>query len=339
MDGSCSARILGPFLRLISSFGELGDLVPDAFWSAPPDARVSHAAAQAMLDRGVERLRDEQLGLKLGRSMRFGEGGTFDFAMRSAPTLRDAAQIAARYSTLHADSFRIGFETWKSYAVIRLDDESWSRPCSDFGMSAFYNIHPSDEVPTASHLECWFPYAAPRRIEEYQRTFAGAILKFDAPFFGFAFDRAYEKAPMLAADPLLHRVACDHVDLQLATLRDWHATSSRVRRFIQEEIRNTHSPTVVAVARALQMTRRTLSRRLENEGTSFADERDRARLELGLSYVADSELSLKEIAFALGFSHVESFHRAFRRWTDQTPDEYRRRMRLVSSCSEAQPKR
>lgn len=331
MNVSCSARILGPFLRLVTDCAEHRNLVPEAFWSAGPEARVSLEAAQSMLNHGVERLRDEQLGLKLGKTMRFGEGGAFDFALRSAPTVRASVELAERYASLHSDRFRIERETWRSYAVIRLEDESWSRPCSEFAMSAFYGLHTSQEVPTASGLECWFPYAAPRDPSEYQRTFAGAVVKFGAPCFGFAFNRAYEKAPIMGADPVLHRVHCERVDSQMAALAEWHAVRGRVRRFIQQEIQNTRGASVKAVARAMQLTQRTMSRRLEQEGTSFVDELDHARCELGLAYVAESEVSLKEIAFALGFSHVESFHRAFKRWTGDTPLSYRRRARVVST--------
>jgi AraC-like DNA-binding protein len=331
MNLSCSARILGPFLRLVTDCTEHKDLVPEAFWSARPESRVSLEAARAMLDHGVERLRDEQLGLKLGNTMRFGEGGAFDYAVRSAATLRASVEVASRYASLHADSFRIGFETWRSYAVIRLDDDGSSKPCSDFAMSAFHGIHASQQIPGASGPECWFPHAAPRDTSEYQRLFAGAVVKFDAPFYGFAFNRAYEKAPLPGADQLLHRFHCERVEALMASLTDWHAVRGRVRRFIQQEISNTHGATLAAVARAMQMTERTMSRKLEQEGTTFIDELDHARCELGLAYVAESDIALKEIAFALGFSHVESFHRAFRRWTGDTPIAYRRRARLVSS--------
>jgi AraC-like DNA-binding protein len=116
----------------------------------------------------------------------------------------------------------------------------------------------------------------------------------------------------------------------LASLSEWHATTARVRLFIDREIRNTSSATAANVARALGMSRRTLRRRLEAEGTSFVDELDSARRELGLAYVSDSEIPLKEIAYSLGFSHVESFHRAFKRWSGVTPQAYRRQARLVS---------
>src|SRR5262245_24764874 len=97
---SCSARILQPFMRYVSARRLDRNLVPRAFWSASADGRVSLEAAQSMLDGAVERLGDERLGLTLGRSMRFGEGGPFDYAVHSASTVRDAVETAARYTKL-----------------------------------------------------------------------------------------------------------------------------------------------------------------------------------------------------------------------------------------------
>jgi AraC-like DNA-binding protein len=327
MSTSCSARIVQPFLR----YGEAGrldrDLVPREFWSAGADGRVSLEAAHSMLDGAVERLGDELLGLKLGRAMCFGEGGPFDYAVRSASTVRDAVDVAARYSRLLTDSFLIWFEAWRSQGVIHLSDQgpSWTRPAADFAMAAFYKIHLSDEVPAASQLECWFPYPMPEDMSEYQRSFANVTLKFNAPFFAFAFNRAYERAPMPGADSVLHAVHCERVDSLLADLSAARALKTRVRRLIEQEIQYTRGATVPRVARALRMSRRTMSRRLEREGTSFAEELDNARRQLALVYVNDGETPLKEVAFRLGFSHAESFHRAFKRWTGETPLTYRKR--------------
>jgi AraC-like DNA-binding protein len=45
---------------------------------------------------------------------------------------------------------------------------------------------------------------------------------------------------------------------------------------------------------------------------------------LALRYVGSQDLAFTEIAFLLGFSQVSSFHRAFKRWTNETPLNYRR---------------
>ena len=300
------------------------DLVPRAFWSTSTDGRVLLEAAQSMLDGAVERLGDERLGLTLGRSMRFGEGGPFDYALRSAPTVRDAVDVAARYTRLLSDSFLIGFEVWRKLALVRLSEATWTRPSADFAMAAFYKLHVADEVPAAAKLECWFPYAPPPDTSGYERSFANATLRFNAPFFAFAFDRAYENAPMPGADSVLHALHCTRVDSLLASLSAARALTPRVRRLIELELRYTQKATVPSVARALHMSRRTMSRRLGQEGTNFAEELDAVRRELALAYVDGGELPLKEIAFRLGFSHTESFHRAFKRWTGEAPRTYRK---------------
>ena len=81
--------------------------------------------------------------------------------------------------------------------------------------------------------------------------------------------------------------------------------------------------TLADVASALHLSERTLARKLEHEGTSFKNLLEDLRRRLALRYVGDSDLAFSEIAFLLGFSQVAAFHRAFKRWTDQTPLEYR----------------
>jgi len=322
---SCTARILQPFMRYVDARGLDRELVPHDFWAADANGRVPLAAAQSMLEGAVERLRDRRLGLRLGRSMRFGEGGPFDYAVRSAATVRDAVDVATRYAKLVSDSLEIWFEVWRGHAVVRLNDGAWTHAAADFAMAAFYKIHLADQVPAASQLECWFPYSMPKDVSEYQRSFGTAALKFNAPFFGIAVNRSYEKAPMPGADPVLHTVHCERVDSLLADLAAARALKARVRSLIEQEIQCSRGADVPRVARALRMSRRTMSRRLEREGTTFADELDNARRQLALAYVSTGETPLKEVAFRLGFSHAASFHRAFKRWTGETPLGYRTR--------------
>jgi AraC-like DNA-binding protein len=275
-----------------------------------------------MLDRGVERLRDTQLGLKLGTMMRFGTGGAFDYAMHSAATVRDSLEVASRYASLLTDTFTVSFEERGNQSLLRLDEgPAWPRSAADFAMSAFYKLHLVEPM-RASAIECWFPYAEPEDTRAHLAIFNCSPIKFGAPFYGFAFDRAEGAVPMPGSDPMLHAIVRARVDTLLAELRASKPLSATVRRLIADEI-----PTGMAaadhVARALHMSRRTMTRRLEQEGTTFHDELDAVRRRIALELVQDGKVSLVEAAFLSGFSHVESFHRAFKRWTGHTPVSYR----------------
>jgi AraC-like DNA-binding protein len=75
------------------------------------------------------------------------------------------------------------------------------------------------------------------------------------------------------------------------------------------------------------MSPRTLQRRLADEQTSYQALVREVREDLASGYLTESRLSISEIAYLLGFSDVSTFHRAFRRWTHETPRAYRRRTR------------
>ena len=76
---------------------------------------------------------------------------------------------------------------------------------------------------------------------------------------------------------------------------------------------------------AMHVSVRTLQRRLVEAGTTFREVSDLVRDQLAEEYLSDPRVSIPEVAFLLGFSDQSSFNRAFRRWTGQSPGEWRRR--------------
>ena len=78
-----------------------------------------------------------------------------------------------------------------------------------------------------------------------------------------------------------------------------------------------------AIAEHLHMSTRNLRRKLEQEGTSFQKVLDDVRCELAKNYLSQTQLRLEDIAPLLGFSETSNLRRAFKKWTGQTPSEYR----------------
>jgi len=73
------------------------------------------------------------------------------------------------------------------------------------------------------------------------------------------------------------------------------------------------------IARALNLSLRSLQRKLEERGVTFRKLLDDTRQQLAEQYLKDSTLSVSEIAYLLGFAEVSSFSRAFKRWTGHAP--------------------
>jgi AraC-like DNA-binding protein len=85
----------------------------------------------------------------------------------------------------------------------------------------------------------------------------------------------------------------------------------------------TNPPTLVAIAKLLEMSDRSLRRQLREQGISFRGLLDELRMQLAIKYLRTTRLANEDIALALGFSDATNFRRAFRRWTNKSPSEIR----------------
>jgi AraC-like DNA-binding protein len=331
MDVPCySARFVEPFVQVLSRYECFAAESLNKLKAIDPATRIPAAVANELAARQVKQTGDPDLGLKAGRAMPLGRAGALDYAMHSAATVRDAIDVAERYARLFSDLLSIQLEVDGDRATVRVEvGIPAPRPVPDFTLSAWFTNHTSRALLDAGRLECWFAHSKPADTTEYERTFAPATLRFDAPCYGFSFGREVLDAPLASADPVLHGVLCEHVALSLAQLSKRRTLAARVREIAMRELLQ-GTPTVFSVARQLRMSARTLGRRLEREGTTFSVLLDHLRHELALRYVGSHEMAFTEIAFRLGFSHVEAFYRAFKRWTGQTPLTHRRAHGLVS---------
>jgi AraC-like DNA-binding protein len=99
--------------------------------------------------------------------------------------------------------------------------------------------------------------------------------------------------------------------------------SNRLRRWLADQLGD-GEPAEEAAAQALGMSPRSLQRRLQEEGITYREILNGTRQEMARAYLEERHASVTEIAFLLGFSDSNSFSRAFRRWTGQSPRAYSR---------------
>ena len=115
---------------------------------------------------------------------------------------------------------------------------------------------------------------------------------------------------------------------RLAELDDSVSLSERVRAILLEAL---PSGLIAAdlVASKLALSKRTLQRQLEGEGTTYMKVLRDTRAALATHYLHQTRLPAAEISFLLGFEEPNSFYRAFRDWTGQSPEQVRQQASLT----------
>ena len=178
-------------------------------------------------------------------------------------------------------------------------------------MFRFYSWLIGKRLPLqAVHLRAREP--ASRR--HYEELF-GCPVRFDQPSAGL----------LIPAGVLQLPVTQNEQSLREFLRRAPYATTHRV-----EQLLNQHSsqklPNAEVVASQLNMSPRTLHRKLAAEGASFQRLKDSFRSELAIQYVSRPELSFDAIATLMGFQDNSAFYRSFKKWTGTSPGQFRRQL-------------
>ena len=167
--------------------------------------------------------------------------------------------------------------------------------------------------------EVEFAYRAPADVSLFRRFF-GAPVRFDAARSALVFEARWLAAPVAGADAFIRQILVERIRQQLADAPD--ATGDRLRRVVRSLVAGGKF-TVDDLAAAFASSRRTLARRLRQNGTSFRELLDEARFLAARNLLQSSVVPVAEIAARLGYSDVTAFTRAFRRWAGTSPSEWR----------------
>lgn len=168
--------------------------------------------------------------------------------------------------------------------------------------------------------------ATPPPALDAWEAFVGAPIRRDPkPTITFRGDDA--SRPFLSSSDALWEVFEPELRRRLAALDVAATMTARVRATLLEGLPSGQL-SMDEVARRVALSKRTLQRRLVEEGTSYLQILRDTRLSLAHHYLERTHVPLSEIAFLLGFDEPSSFFRAFHEWTGTTPEATRRAARV-----------
>jgi len=166
-----------------------------------------------------------------------------------------------------------------------------------------------------------FQHPDPGYKDVYEDVFQAPVL-FQQPKNSIVSRKKDLLQPIAARDPYLQSVLKKHAE----ELMNKRGKSVSVQEKVKEYIYTNHSVseiTLESAASALNMARSTLYRQLKMEGTSFRDLLLETRQDLAKAHLRDG-MTNSQVAYLVGFSEPSAFHRAFKRWYNISPGEYRK---------------
>lgn len=273
-------------------------------------------------------LQDRSLPFRLGGRLHLADYGMYGLLLLSCESVRDYFRSAVKYQLLATPTLSVDGMTDDLHALWILRDESARELPQDLRtflveqQVALQTTHLQDVLGKPCRpVLARFAYPAPPHQELYSAYLQCPCI--------FDWHRSEIRYPceILAQAPCL---ANAHTATQLQAICDGLiadiVASLGFAGKVDQMLR--HMPDsgadMKAVASSLQMTDRTLRRRLADEGTSFSTISRRVKYSVATQHLKSSEVSIEQVAAFAGFSDPANFRRAFIRWTSMTPAQFRR---------------
>ncbi len=288
------------------------------------DARIPVQKIVSLWHAAIELTGNPALALQLGASSTPENAGIISLVCMSSPTLGEMLSRVIRYTSLISESDRFELIETANNAQLVFNIEAPEaftiygiERSFAIGMNWVNEFLQTRMIPEAIH----FQYRAPAYIAEYEKVFS-APLYFEQENNALIFKKQWLDLSAKNYNPYLDDLVQRQATLLLTelgakkTLRDW-TTQLIIKQLPEGNVNVDH------ISNIMNMSRRTLARKLKEEHTTFQNLLENTRRKLATDYLQQNSISINDIAFLLGFSESSTFSRAFKRWFGNYPQEHR----------------
>jgi len=334
-EPTISIRLVWPFTRILEGYSTELSIIQQAGLKkaefANPDTRIPAGLALELLRVSIDKSGDPALGLHAGESVEPSDLDVLEYAARHCPTARESILSSARFIRLLDESLEVELIEESDRALWRFVRHVGGQEppgVSEFIVAAHLAVARRLTGWRVVPLEVHFTHGAATSAVEYDRFFGCPVL-LGQDWNELVLVRAELDAPLPLADPDLRAAFEQHGEELLERLPNAETIISKVKKLTITALCD-GDVGMDCIAKKLHMSVATLRRRLKEEGTTHSRILDEIRFDLAKRYLRRRDLAVSEIAHSLGFSHVNAFHKAFKRWTGSAPVEYRARARAGS---------
>ncbi|MEK1835186.1 MAG: AraC family transcriptional regulator [Pseudomonas sp.] len=290
-----------------------------------PDLKIPNEAVARLLENSAREAGVDDFGLRMAETRKLSNLGPLALLWRDEQTIRSAMEAFRDFLFLHNQGLVLNIEESGGVVVLRMEQVTVGnlpvRQAMELSVGVTHRLlktllgnhwHPS--------MVC-FRHAAPMDDSRHRRIFATSV-QFNSLMDGIVCRSTDLDKALPSADPDMARYVHQYLD----SIREESKTAllEKVRQMIWIVLPTGHC-SVEQVAANLGWDRRTLHRKLAQEGETFSSLLDQVRAELAMRHLAHSNQRLSEIAGVLGFSELSAFSRWFSRHFDCSPSTWRAR--------------
>ncbi|MFN2362420.1 MAG: AraC family transcriptional regulator [Marinobacter sp.] len=290
------------------------------------DLRVSQSQASEFVTRAIIESGEPGLGIMLARELRLPLHGALGTAVMSSRTLHEALDLMTRYLTLRAPHLKVSRRQHDDQAVFTISCDIDLGPLQGFIMDAMLfgcasmGAQLTGTPVAGSSIHRYGP--EPAYFYRFRQQIPVPVV-YGATEDAIVIPSHQLALPIRFTDDQLAATSQAQCEEALRQLTGDAGFACRVRRVI--ETSHPFPPKLARVAATLFVSERTLKRRLQAEEASFQHLVDQVRLERAGELLEKTTMNLSQIADALGYADAANFTRAFKRWTGQSPSQYRHR--------------
>jgi AraC-like DNA-binding protein len=270
---------------------------------------------------------ESAFGLLMGQRLLVNSHGMLGYVASQSVTPREALELIAQYFPLRTSLLLIRLELTHNTARLCFQENALlgdiATPVIEAIVLTIKNLFEYVTMGVCRPNLIAFTFEAPAYSDLAKELFECEV-QYQASWNGFELSLAKLDNQVRTSNPKGLTQAIQRCQEELTRLVRKQGIASRVRILMLEKQRGL--PSLQITARQLNLTPRTLHRRLIEEGTSYRDILESVRQQLAISHLRDNQLSLQELAFMLGYGDLANFRRAFKRWTGAPPSIYRRQL-------------
>ncbi|MBA56026.1 MAG: AraC family transcriptional regulator [Pseudomonadales bacterium] len=331
--GDTTAHYIKQLLRVAIKVGADADqLLADADLNPAEleddDNRVDLTYLMRLGRGAIRQTGRPDIGIQLGLNSQISDMGYVGLAAMTASNLGEALQTIVKYEHLNGQCYRgtsqlqveptqtilsfYSIAPYNAYTCFVVDGvlSAWGR------LSELLTGH--NNLVRKVEIE----FEEPGYADDYRQAF-DCDIRFGAPRNALLFNTVDLATPLPERNPQLNDKLLRKCEALLNQVALSDSYRNKVLKVLGTMLHG-QTPSIDEVALKLGMPSWTLRRKLKEEGSAYQSLVDEMRRDVAMSYMKSTDLTFGEISYLLGFSTPGAFQRAFKRWSGQTPGEFRK---------------